>query len=84
MTMWGDDDDDVDERATTMMSELQRRRASCEDRGGFNQLDFVEKAFNQLGFGLLCIGVWFWFSLYWGLVCFCSVLLVLGFGLLCK
>ena len=53
MTMWGDDDDDVDERATTMMSELQRRRASCEDRGGFNQLDFAEKAFNQ----------------YWGLVC---------------
>ena len=65
-----------------MTSEFRRRRASCEDRGGFNQLDFAEKAFNQLGFGLLCIGVWFWFSLYWGLVCFCSVLLVLGFGLL--
>ena len=45
-------------------------------------MDFAEKAFNQLGFGLLCIGVWFWFSLYWGLVCFCYVLLVLGFGLL--
>ena len=50
-------------------------------QGAFNQLDFAKKAFNQMGFGLLCIGVWFWFALYWGLVCFCSILPVLRFGL---
>ena len=61
------------ERATVTMSELRQRRAVCKRRWrdrGFGLLGF--------GFGLLCIGDFFFFEintktrLYWSLFCFCS------------